>query len=232
MPRYRPPLTPKHPARFSPSIVDNAIAYLVSIGFTGRVLDPFAGTGERLKSTRGIQFYGAELQYHWAKQRDRDNISMVVANTLRGLPFAYDSFDGIFTSPDYGNRYADHHNAQDPSLRRSYFHDHLAGTGEPLHPDNGGLLHWGPAYRQHKRKSYIILLKYLKLDGLVLVNVSDIVRNKRVVPCVAWHDLQLRALGVKMERRIEVETPRMRMGANSKARVSHEVILVGRKRNG
>ena len=38
------------------------------------------------------------------------------------LPFADWTFDAVITSPTYGNRMADHHNAQDGSRRVSYRH--------------------------------------------------------------------------------------------------------------
>jgi len=45
-----------------------------------------------------------------------------VGNAL-SLPFEDDSFDAVCTSPTYGNRLAENHDAYDPQARRSYKHD-------------------------------------------------------------------------------------------------------------
>ena len=49
------------------------------------------------------------------------------------------TFDAICTSPTYGNRMADHHEARDGSPRDTYRHV----LGRPLTPGNSGALHWG-----------------------------------------------------------------------------------------
>lgn len=83
------------------------------------VLDPFAGTGKVHELMRlcklPVETFGVELMPKWAAMHKR---------TLRGdatdLVFASRQFHGVFTSPCYGNRMADHHDATDPcSCRKS-----------------------------------------------------------------------------------------------------------------
>ena len=71
-----------------------------------------------------------------------------VVGDARALPFADASFHAIATSPCFGNRMADHHEARDPSVRHTYRHR----LGRPLSEGSAGALQWGPAYREfHER---------------------------------------------------------------------------------
>jgi tRNA G10 N-methylase Trm11 len=90
-----------------------------------RVLDPFAGTG-RIHELENWTV-GVEIEPEWATMRD----GTIVANALN-LPFRDASFDAVVTSPTYGNRLADHHDARDSSRRHSYKHD----LGRDLHSEN------------------------------------------------------------------------------------------------
>jgi tRNA G10 N-methylase Trm11 len=105
------------------------------------VVDPFAGTGRihELSHVPGVRTVGVEIEPEWA----RLSSGTVVADAL-ALPVADSSVHAICTSPTYGNRHADHHEACDPSLRRTYRHD----LGRELHPNNSGRLQWGPDYRE------------------------------------------------------------------------------------
>lgn len=120
-----------HPAKFSDPIIvvinDLLHDEYDRIGHAPLVLDPFAGVG-------GIEqiwpkTVGVELELEWAMQGQR----VMVGDALK-LPFASGSVDCVATSPVFGNRMSDHHNAQEKC--RSCF-----GTGKvkatPWHPDDG-----------------------------------------------------------------------------------------------
>lgn len=93
-----------HPARFSDPILDH-ISPRVPAGV--RLLDPFAGVG-RIHEIEHADTWGVELEPEWACAHPRT----IVADATR-LPFPDDWFDYIATSCTYGNRMADHHNAQE-----------------------------------------------------------------------------------------------------------------------
>ena len=93
-----------------------------------------------------LETVGVELEPEWADLHP----DTFVGNAL-ALKFDDADFDAVVTSPTYGNRLADHHNAKDGSVRRSYTHD----LGRQLQEDNSGAMHWGPKYRDFHRKAWI-----------------------------------------------------------------------------
>ena len=64
----------------------------------------------------------------------------------------------------------------------------------------------------------------LKPGAVFILNSSDHIRNGEVQPVTDWHLSTVDRLGFEMIDRIEVPTPRMRNGANSTARVDHEIV--------
>jgi len=139
------------------------------------------------------------------------------------LPFKDDSFDCIATSPTYGNRFADSHEAKDGSERRSYTHD----LGRKLHQNNSGSLHWGDAYRDFHERAWAESLRVLKPGGIFILNISDHIRGGELMPVSEWHIKALKSLGRGFILRevIDVPTPRMRFGENSGARVEAEHVI-------
>ena len=179
----------RHPARFSDSILDAVRGYLPS---GARVLDPFAGTGRIHElGTHGSHTVGVEIEPEWANLHP----ATIVGNAL-ALPFADASFDAVVTSPCYGNRFADHHNAKDGSRRRSYRHD----LGRPLHPANSGQLQWGPAYRAFHERAWAEVRRVLKPDGMFVLNVSNHIRGGVKQPVVQWHCVRAHAIGFQLSR--------------------------------
>src|SRR5437868_9381022 len=103
------------------------------------VLDPFAGVGgiHTLAALGIAHTVGVELEPECALQHPRNIVGSALA-----LPFPDDTFDAIVTSPCYGNRMADHHDAKDASRRNTYTH----ALGRPLAFANAGSLQWGDSY--------------------------------------------------------------------------------------
>lgn len=205
---------PSHPAKFGEDILA-AIAPHVS----GRVLDPFAGTGRihRLASKPGVTLtVGVEIEPEWAAAHPRT----IVGNAL-ALPFRSSTFDVIATSPCYGNRLADHHNAQDGSRRHSYTHD----LGRTLHPDSAGAIAFGQRYRLFHLSAWAEAKRVLRPGGLMVVNVSDFIRDHQRVAVVTFHRLALVRLGMTLLDEVEVPKVGLRHGAN-RERVETESVLV------
>jgi hypothetical protein len=75
-----------------------------------KVLDPFAGTGKGVDRMADVGHLavGVELEPEWAMQSEL----VEVGNALE-LRWRASTFDAVFTSCTYGNRMADHHDAQE-----------------------------------------------------------------------------------------------------------------------
>jgi hypothetical protein len=204
---------PRHPAKFTDAIYP-ALAAAVPPEQYPRVLDPFAGVGgvHQLPNVT----VGVELQWRWARARP----GTLMANAF-SLPFPAASFDAVVTSPCYGNRLADHHEARDGSVRHSYTHDY----GEPLHPDNTGAVQWGEKYRADHERAWREAVRVLRAGRRFVLNVSDHIRNGERQPVTDWHVATLTTLGLVEVRCVNVPTPRLRKGANADARVEHEHVI-------
>lgn len=206
-----------HPAKFSDVILQR-IGELLATRRDNKpslVLDPFAGTG-KIHQLDSVTTVGVEIEHEWARQHRRN----IIANTLH-LPFRAGTFDGIITSPCYGNRHADHHNARDASYRHSYTHT----LGRTLHDDSAGTLHWGENYRAFHDRAWSECLRVLRPTGFVILNVSNHIRRGEEQPVVEWHLGWFLAHDCKFVELDRVETPRLRAGANSAARVAHEIVF-------
>jgi hypothetical protein len=145
----------------------------------------------------------------------------VVGDALH-LPLGDSSVHAVCTSLTYGNRHADHHEASDPSLRRTHRHD----LGRELHPDNSGRLQWGPDYRAFHVAAWREAVRVLVPGGRFVLNIKDHLRGGRCRHVAGWHVTALCRLGLRLLDAIEVESPGMRSGANGEARMPAEMAFV------
>lgn len=210
--RVRSGPTP-HPAKFSDPLLPIFAAALVGYD---RVLDPFAGTG-KVHQLDGHRTVGVELEAEWARQHP----ATIVGNALT-LPFPVGAFDAVCTSPTYGNRLADHHDARDGSERHSYTHD----LGRPLHPDNSGALAWGERYRAFHERAWAEVTRVCSPSARFVLNVSDHIRQNERLPVAAWHIGHLCRHGWALYDLVPVETRRLRYGDNAEARPLVEYVAV------
>jgi hypothetical protein len=160
---------------------------------------------------------GVEIEAEWSTM----HYGNIVGDALR-LPFRDATFNGLISSPCYGNRFADHHNAQDGSVRRSYTHD----LGRPLHDNNSGSLQWGDDYRAFHHQAWSESLRVLERDALIVVNVSNHIRRGEEQLVTEWHLNWFLTHGCKVVDLDRVCTNRFRYGENRQARVRYENILV------
>jgi SAM-dependent methyltransferase len=198
-----------HPARYSEAVLDAFRRELPERWFP-YVLDPFGGTGliANLKPT-GIQV-SVELEREWAELTPEVAAAATVQANALHLPFADGSFDAIATSPCYGNRLADSHDAKDGSVRRSYTHD----LGRKLHEDNAGAMQWGDAYREFHVKAWTEAVRVLNTDGRFLLNIKDHIRNKQRQRVTDFHRDVLRMLGLKERHFRVIDAKHLRQGQN------------------
>lgn len=135
-----------------------------------------------------------ELEPEWASQCP----GPVTMADARRLPYADASFDAIATSPTYGNRMADHHQATERCRacggtgrtngdrhgdvcakcagagRRAHVrHTYRHYLGRPLTEANTGQMHWGPTYRDVHHAIWAECVRVVRPGGRLVVNVKD-----------------------------------------------------------
>lgn len=225
-----------HPAVYSKAVLERFTEVLAdrvaaTDRYPVRVLDPFAGTG-RIHTLAGddVSTTGVEIQPQWAELHPCTMVGDATA-----LPEQWsNTWDVVMTSPAYGNRFADKHKAKDGSLRRSYTHDLRRMTGDPeleLEANNTGrYLFETKQYKRLHEKAWREVWRVLRPGGWFVLNVSDSIRNDRVVPVCQWHHDFCTDIGFDTIRILEIETPRLRYGRNSSARTAFEMIYVMEKR--
>lgn len=216
----------KHPAKFSDSILETIAGELFwELADRGleriRVLDPFAGVGRVHElADEQIETVGIELEPEWAAAHPS-----TLVGDARNLPFERWSFDAIVTSPTYGNRMADHHEARDESKRMTYRHV----LGRPLTEGNSGAMQWGDAYRSLHVQAWREARRVLCPGGIFVLNASNHIRKKAEVRVVEWHVSTLERMGFVKEGEVLVPTRRMGFGANAKVRVDGEKVVLFRR---
>lgn len=221
----------KHPAKFNADIMD-VIAQIVFREVTSRdyeatyrVFDPFAGVGtiHRLRSTvLGVETFGFELEPEWAKQSPHT----IVGDSRKIYAyFGEPLFDAIVTSPCYGNRMADHHNAREGSKRNTYKHT----LGRDLSEGSSAGMQWGDEYREFHEDVWAQCVKILKPGGVFVLNMKDHVRKGAIQHVTDWHLEVLTGLGLEVEHSYWIEAKGNRQGENGDVRVDHETITVLRK---
>ena len=217
----RQPPKKDHPATFSDAILTTIAGHLPD---TGVVLDPFAGTGrvhELATDTR--QTIGIEIEQEWADKHP-DTIQGDALDL--GAHVTEGSVDAIATSPTYGNRMADHHNATDDSVRLTYTHT----IGHELAANNSGAMQWGDEYRAFHLAAWRQAVGTLKPGGTFTLNIRNHVRGDVVQPVAEWHIQTLMVeLGLDLVVIDVVPTRGLMAGANNNTRVTHEYVVTFRK---
>lgn len=102
-----------HPAAYTDALLP-VFACLLPRG-ARLILDLFAGTGKvsRLRAWRpDLVTFGAELESEWCSAANAAGCFTPRCSAV-ALPYPDQAFDVIVTSPAYGNRMADHHNARE-----------------------------------------------------------------------------------------------------------------------
>ena len=216
----------RHPAKYSDEFIPVFARLLEN---SDKVLDPFAGTG-KIGKIKELGFsgmiYANDIEPEWI-ELGRNCCDVISAIDAEKLPTIYPPgmFDAICTSPTYGNRMADHHNAKDGSFRNTYTHC----LGRELTEENTGKMQYGEQYREKHERIYRAIIPLLKDGGMFVLNVSNHIRKGREVDVASFHISCLEANGLTLTKDIHVPTKRCRFGANADKRVEYEHIYVLRR---
>lgn len=251
------PVTADHPAKWSDTVLvamhDAVRAEAERVGRPLLVLDPFAGVG-RQRLAQAIHPHaaavdGVELQPEWAfpaqlpDHRPGDGFTLLgdatrLPSTWTGL------YDAAATSPCYGNRMADHHDAKDPckackgrrtvveplpgphdvkcrtckgtglSWRNTYAHA-LRRAGGEIVPGSAAAMQWGREYRMLHRDALAEMIRVVAPGGLLAINMSNHIRNGEEQDVVGWWVNQIIVAGCILRSVLPIATPRNRNGANA-----------------
>lgn len=250
----------KHPAKFSPVILDQ-IANLMYDYYGGqrirRILDPFAGVGgiHQLRE-RGFETYAIELEPEWAAQSAKrgptwcgdffnfpSGPSPSFQRELVPMHFPL-IYDAVGTSTTYGNRMADHHDAQEKCRlcfghgviytrltvddfaeekcekcngigRREYKRlTYRHQLGRELTPNNSGSIQWGDKYRMFHQLAWLKVAKLVRPNGLFILNVKDHIRGGKIQQVSKWHRETCENIGFELLEDRRVDAKGMGFGKN------------------
>ena len=211
----------KHPAKYTDVLLPVFAEELIG---KSKVIDIFAGTC-KISKIKDFGYEGEiycnEIEPEWANLGigKVDNITTADSELL---PYKDGYFDAICTSPTYGNRMADSHNAKDNSVRNTYTHK----IGRKLNEENTGAMQWGKKYRDKHLKIWREAKRILKPGGTLILNISNHIRKGEIAHVSEWHVDTLIDMGFSLEKEIKIETPRNRFGSNSDKRVPYESVFI------
>lgn len=243
----------RHPAKFSVEVIDGMTKFIHDEherkGHQLSILDPFAGVGGiHIFNKLGHLTYGVEMEPEWARSRPG-----TIVGDATSLPFKSGTMDVIATSPCYGNRMADHHDAQERCRpckgtgflgqgeeteycqacegegRREYQRNtYKHALGRDLKPGNSGAMQWGEPYRRLHLRAWREAARVLHRDGLFLLNISNHIRSGKEQLVSEWHLDVMLALGFRMQEVTRIFTSRLRQGQNYDLRCENEFIMAFR----
>lgn len=253
-----------HPAKFSRPILDELrrllraeATRLRELGeVDGRrlqVLDPFAGVGRIHELLDEHDTTGVDLEPEWATQHPRTH-----CGDATRLPAGWTGFfDAVATSPVYPNRMTDTYDGKgkcrtcagsaekdgepcpkcngtgiDQSKRYTY----RIYLGREPSPGSACTMKWGPEYRSLHLCALIEMIRVVREDRLVIINMSNHFKtigpkaNRRQVEVevVEWWLQKGLELGCRVDAVLPVETQRMGNGANRDDRAESEKLIVFR----
>ena len=202
---------PKHFSRYHPKIIE---ALPSRIGHSKKILDPMAGTLERLsileRPDMGYHLvHGVEIECKWVEGYPHPRL---IQGDARKLPYENAFFDCIIVSPSYGNRDADRTGEWwDNDDRKTY------AAALRANPDPASLC--VPFHRTEYKLGHALAwseaVRVLKVGGLFVINLKNTIKSGVITRMSQWHrDLLRDELGLKEIDDTAVPTRGRMSGAN------------------
>lgn len=219
-----------HPAAFNQKVMSVIRDVLHPLAVT-TILDPFVGIGRIHQLRPRYKTYGIEVEPEWAHHEGYVEKGWTLVANMLDLPGCLpetwpETFDAIVTSPSYGNRMADHHDAKDGSERNTYKHK----LGRDLSRHNSGAMQWGEEYRRFHEAAWIRVMELVP-NGVFVLNIKDHIRGGKRMRVTEWHVTTLMQLGWRPIQHEQVPVRGNRNGANADVRIDYEsVFLFDRRR--
>ena len=206
-----------HPAKYTNSLLP-IFQEIIDKYNCEKILDCFAGTGK--VHHLNCKTIGLELEEEWANQSKG-----TIIGDATNMPFKDNEFCGVCTSPTYGNRMADSHNAKDDSKRNTYTHK----LGRELKVNNSGKMQWGESYRDIHRLAWKECYRVMKKDGIFILNFKNHIRKGKEVDVFGWHIKELINLNFILREVKQVPVKGNGFGENGNSRVPFEYVAVLQK---
>jgi len=201
----------EHPAKYNFKFIPSFVEFLSGCK---TILDPFGGTGRvKLLEQYGFSTTDVEIEPEWAT---------CICGDSQKLPFKDNSFDGICTSPTYGNRMADSFVDKKPErhYKRNTYH-HTLGRKPSFH--NTGLYHFGKRYLNLHEMIYKECKRVLKPNGVFVLNTKNFIHSGVETDVTNAHLCILSGMGFVVKELRSVPTNGLKYGDN-RTRVQHEQI--------
>jgi DNA modification methylase len=235
----------KHPATFNANIL-SVLETVAPAG--GIILDIFGGVGKiGALAKAGRTIISNEIEPRWAIVGRENGCDEVIIGDATNLSIESESIDAIITSPTYGNRLADIDKSQTRVGKDKKRSDYTRRTyrayyGKDLNTNNSGnKMHWfndhrGNKYRILHCKAWLEAARVLKLNGLLIINIKDHVRDGKVMKVSDWHRLMIESIGFEFISSLEIsvhgdQNTRRRIWRDGRVSINHENIFVYRKCN-
>lgn len=161
------------------------------IGHSKMILDPMAGTMERLRCLerpdRGYHLvWGVEYEREWVEAHPHDRL---IQGDARELPFDDEFFDVIIVSPSYGNRDSDRTGDWWDNVDRKTY---AAGLGRNVSRGSLCVPFEYPEYKIGHSLAWCEATRVLKTGGLFVINLKNFVKRGVIVRVSQWHRELLR----------------------------------------
>lgn len=206
-----------HPARYSKELVQPIAEMLIGCTL---IIDPFAGTGERLADMAklaGCRATGIEIEPEFIVRWD-----VVGQGDATNLLFPNGYFDGATSSPTYGNRMNDNYQGNS----RWKYYTYRSFLGRELSQGSTAGVKFGKEYIRLHYLAWQELYRVLRPGSPFVLNIKDSWQGNDIIPVSQWHYETLKTIGFTPVKVVRVPVKGMRNGANGNKRIGCENLIL------